>query len=145
MGVAGGKGKLDHGFWGNSTIPTEASFGARIRRTCQSHEIALETESSHTPRGIRVNAVDPGLIRTRLTQAAFDAPAVIKEYFRAIPMGRGGETHEVAKAAVFLASDWATYITGATLLVDGGQMCCKFGPWKDGEAEFVNGRWARLG
>ena len=95
------------------------------------------------PFGIRVNAVNPGLIRTRLTQAAFDAPAVIKDYFRAIPMGRGGETHEVAKAAVFLASDWASYITGATLLVDGGQMCCKFGPWKDAEAEFVKGRWAR--
>ena len=95
------------------------------------------------PFGIRVNAVNPGLIRTRLTQAAFDSPAVIKDYFRAIPMGRGGETHEVAKAAVFLASDWASYITGATLLVDGGQMCCKFGPWKDAESEFANGRWSR--
>jgi NAD(P)-dependent dehydrogenase (short-subunit alcohol dehydrogenase family) len=95
------------------------------------------------PYGIRVNAVNPGLIRTRLTQAAFDTPAVIKDYFRAIPMGRGGEPDEVAKAAVFLASDWASYITGATLLVDGGQMCCKFGPWKDGEAEFTEGHWRR--
>ena len=96
------------------------------------------------PFGIRVNAVNPGLIRTRLTQSAFDSPEVIREYFRAIPMGRGGEPSEVAKAAVFLASDWAGYITGATLLVDGGQMCCKFGPWKDGEAEFVDGAWRRV-
>ena len=96
------------------------------------------------PFGIRVNSVNPGLIRTRLTQAAFDTPAVIKDYFRAIPMGRGGEPDEVAKAAIFLASDWASYITGASLLVDGGQMCCKFGPWKDNEAEFVNGQWLRL-
>jgi NAD(P)-dependent dehydrogenase (short-subunit alcohol dehydrogenase family) len=96
------------------------------------------------PFGIRVNAVNPGLIRTRLTQAAFDSPPVIKEYFRAIPMGRGGQPEEVAKAAVFLASDWASYITGATLLVDGGQMCCKFGPWKDAEAEFTGGQWNRL-
>lgn len=95
------------------------------------------------PYGIRVNAVNPGLIQTRLTQAAFDQPAVIKEYFRAIPLGRGGQPPEVAKAAVFLASDWASYITGATLLVDGGQMCCKFGPWKDGEAEFQGGEWRR--
>lgn len=95
------------------------------------------------PFGIRVNAVNPGLIRTRLTQAAFDSPPVIKDYFRAIPMGRGGEPAEVAKAAVFLASDWASYITGATLLVDGGQLCCKFGPWKDDEAEFANGKWSR--
>ncbi|MBI2688272.1 MAG: SDR family oxidoreductase [Acidobacteria bacterium] len=96
------------------------------------------------PYGIRVNAVNPGLIRTRLTQAAFDSEPVIKDYFRAIPMGRGGEPEEVAKAAVFLASDWASYITGATLLVDGGQMCCKFGPWKDNEAEFANSQWRRL-
>ncbi|MFN0104903.1 MAG: SDR family NAD(P)-dependent oxidoreductase [Bryobacteraceae bacterium] len=95
------------------------------------------------PFGIRVNAVNPGLIRTRLTQAAFDSPPVIKDYFRAIPMGRGGEPDEVATAAIFLASDWASYITGATLLVDGGQMCCKFGPWKDAEAEFVDGHWSR--
>lgn len=96
------------------------------------------------PYGIRVNSVNPGLIRTRLTQAAFDSPPVIKDYFRAIPMGRGGEPDEVAKAAVFLASDWASYITGASLLVDGGQMCCKFGPWKDSEAEFTDGRWHLL-
>lgn len=70
------------------------------------------------PYGIRVNSVNPGLIRTRLTQAAFDSPPVIKDYFRAIPMGRGGEPDEVAKAAIFLASDWASHITGATLLVD---------------------------
>ena len=66
------------------------------------------------PYGIRVNAVNPGLIRTRLTAEAFNTESVIKEYFRAIPMGRGGEPEEVAKAAVFLASDWASYITGAT-------------------------------
>jgi len=96
------------------------------------------------PSGIRVNSVNPGLIRTRLTQASFETPAVVKDYFRAIPMGRGGEPAEVATAAVFLASDWASYITGASLLVDGGQMCCKFGPWKDESAEFVSGQWRRL-
>jgi NAD(P)-dependent dehydrogenase (short-subunit alcohol dehydrogenase family) len=95
------------------------------------------------PYGIRVNAVNPGLIRTRLTAEAFNTESVIKEYFRAIPMGRGGEPEEVAKAAVFLASDWASYITGTTLLVDGGQMACKFGPWREAEAEFVDGRWRR--
>lgn len=93
------------------------------------------------PYGIRVNSVNPGLIRTRLTKSSFDNPSVIKDYFRAIPMGRGGEPEEVAKAAVFLASDWASYITGASLLVDGGQMCCKFGPWHEDEAEFNGNRW----
>jgi NAD(P)-dependent dehydrogenase (short-subunit alcohol dehydrogenase family) len=93
------------------------------------------------PHGIRVNAVNPGLIRTRLTKGSFDDPSVLKDYFRAIPMGRGGEPTEVAKAAVFLASDWASYITGATLLVDGGQMCCKFGPWREADASFSVDRW----
>lgn len=95
------------------------------------------------PYGIRVNAVNPGLIRTRLTESAFLDEGVAKEYFRAIPLGRGGTPVEVARAAVFLASDWASYITGATLLVDGGQMACKFGPWRDGEADFSGGRWLK--
>lgn len=95
------------------------------------------------PFGIRVNAVNPGLIRTRLTAGSFNDESIIKEYFRAIPVGRGGDPEEVAKAAVFLASDWASYITGATLLVDGGQMACKFGPWRDSEAEFFQGAWHR--
>ena len=95
------------------------------------------------PYGIRVNAINPGLIQTRLTADSFNNEAVIKEYFRAIPMGRGGQPEEVAKAAVFLASDWASYITGSTLLVDGGQMACKFGPWRDTDAEFRDRRWQR--
>ena len=95
------------------------------------------------PDGIRVNAVNPGLIRTRLTESAFQDEVAIKEYFQAIPLGRGGGAEEVAKAAVFLASDWASYITGATLLVDGGQMACKFGPWREADAEFSDGRWQK--
>ena len=92
--------------------------------------------------GIRVNAVCPGLIRTRLTQPSFDNPAVIRDYFRHIALGRGGEPDEVAKAALFLASDLASYITGATLIVDGGQMAAKFGAWSEDRAEFVDGKWS---
>jgi NAD(P)-dependent dehydrogenase (short-subunit alcohol dehydrogenase family) len=93
------------------------------------------------PYGIRVNAVNPGLIRTRLTQAAFDDESIIKDYFRHVPLGRGGEPAEVARAVAFLASDEASFITGATLLVDGGQMAGKFGTWTEDNAEFSNGRW----
>lgn len=93
------------------------------------------------PFGIRVNSVNPGLIETRLTAASYENPAVLKDYFRAIPMGRGGKPEEVANAAAFLASDLASYITGASLLVDGGQMCCKFGTWSEETAEFAGGRW----
>jgi len=93
------------------------------------------------PWQIRVNAVCPGLIRTRLTAGAFSDPAVLKEYFRDIPLGRGGEAEDVANAAAFLASDLASYITGATLLVDGGQMASKFGVWNEDTADFVADHW----
>ena len=92
------------------------------------------------PYGIRVNAVCPGLIRTRLTSGHFAAPAV-KDYFRHIPLGRGGEPDEVAAASAFLASDLASYITGAALVVDGGQMATKYGTWDEDSAEFAGGRW----
>lgn len=93
------------------------------------------------PFGIRVNAVCPGLIRTRLTQRLFDNPAFLRNYFQHIPLGRGGEPEEVAAAIAFLASDLASYITGAALLVDGGQMASKFGTWDETSAEFTDGRW----
>jgi NAD(P)-dependent dehydrogenase (short-subunit alcohol dehydrogenase family) len=93
------------------------------------------------PFGIRVNAVCPGLIRTPLTKASFDNPSILKDYFRHLPLGRGGEPHEVANAVAFLASDLASYITGAALLVDGGQMASKFGTWNEDHASFVKDRW----
>ena len=93
------------------------------------------------PYGIRINAVCPGMIRTRLTQGLFDDKAAAREYFRHIPLGRGGEPSEVAQAAAFLASDLASFITGATLFVDGGQMATKFGPWREESAQFDNGHW----
>lgn len=93
------------------------------------------------PHGIRVNAVCPGLIRTRLTERHFSDPEILGDYFRHIPLGRGGEAEEVARASIFLASELASYITGATLFVDGGQMAAKFGTWTDAGAEFSGGRW----
>jgi NAD(P)-dependent dehydrogenase (short-subunit alcohol dehydrogenase family) len=93
------------------------------------------------PYGIRVNAVCPGLIRTRLTNTHFTTPEILKPYFQQIPLGRGGEAEEVARAVAFLASDAASYITGAALLVDGGQMTSKFGTWTEENAEFSGDRW----
>ncbi len=93
------------------------------------------------PYQIRINAVCPGLIRTRLTQSYFASPEVLKDYFRHIPLGRGGEPEEVAAASAFLASDLASFITGATLFIDGGQMAAKFGTWNEQAAEFCGDRW----
>jgi 3-oxoacyl-[acyl-carrier protein] reductase len=95
------------------------------------------------PYGIRVNAVCPGLIRTRLTRTTFSDRSALMSYFRDVPLGRGGEPEEVAHAVMFLASDLASYITGATLFVDGGQMASKFATWgKDGD-RFDGQRWIR--
>ena len=93
------------------------------------------------PYQIRVNAVCPGLIRTRLTERHFSSPAILKDYFRHIPLGRGGMPDEVGNASAFLASDLASYITGATLFVDGGQMASKFGTWNEDAADFRDGQW----
>jgi NAD(P)-dependent dehydrogenase (short-subunit alcohol dehydrogenase family) len=87
--------------------------------------------------------VCPGLIRTRLTAASFGNAETLSQYFRQIPLGRGGEPGEVAQAVLFLASDLASYITGATLLVDGGQMASKFGSWDATRDTFDGQRWFR--
>ncbi|MDW8258586.1 MAG: glucose 1-dehydrogenase [Gammaproteobacteria bacterium] len=70
---------------------------------------------------IRVNAVLPGLVMTELTKQGFASDPSKLEFFRSrIPMARAGEPEEIAKAVLFLASDDASYITGAALSVDGG-------------------------
>jgi len=75
-------------------------------------------------RNIRVNALSPGLINTQIwndiQKSAPDLQECLKYWQANIPMGRVGTSEEIAKAAVFLASDDASYVTGANFLVDGG-------------------------
>jgi len=73
------------------------------------------------PQGIRVNAICPGAIRTRISPAP--GSEIYKIQVAKTFLGRTGEVHEVGAAAVFLASDDASYITGAMLPVDGGWTC----------------------
>lgn len=70
--------------------------------------------------GIRVNAVAPGIIGTPRLVAAFDATGRGPEFADSVPMGRVGEPSEIAAVATFLASPLASYITGQTVLADGG-------------------------
>ena len=76
------------------------------------------------PHGIRVNVVAPGFVRTRLMQQSIDRAedraAAEAAMVRAVALGRIGTPEEIARVARFLASDEASYITGAALLVDGG-------------------------
>jgi 3-oxoacyl-[acyl-carrier protein] reductase len=69
--------------------------------------------------GVRVNAVQPGLIRTAMTEAM--RPDVWEGKLREIPMGRAGEPVEVANVALFLASDLSSYMTGCVLEIAGGR------------------------
>jgi 3-oxoacyl-[acyl-carrier protein] reductase len=69
--------------------------------------------------GIRVNSVAPGAVRTPRV-LAMSSDERLAESAKAIPLGRQGEPEEIASAVVFLASDQASYITGQTLVVDGG-------------------------
>ena len=69
------------------------------------------------PRGIRVNAVAPGITKTDMVAALPDE--MIKPLIATIPLGRIGEPEDVANAFVYLASDMASYVTGAVIPVDG--------------------------
>ncbi len=98
----------------NTRIAHTATKGGVIAMTRQ-----LAAEGAR--RGIRANCVSPGMIRTPATEGdllAVDHPMrSIEEH---IPLGRIGSAAEVVRAALFLASDEASYITGANLVVDGG-------------------------
>ncbi|WP_294238672.1 SDR family oxidoreductase [uncultured Sphingomonas sp.] len=72
------------------------------------------------PRGIRVNAIEPGMILTPMNAKAQEDATYRASLERNIPMGRAGQASEVADLAVFLASDKAKYITGARIVIDGG-------------------------
>ncbi|MBS0244789.1 MAG: glucose 1-dehydrogenase [Proteobacteria bacterium] len=72
------------------------------------------------PFNIRVNALCPGFVETALTARILKLPAFTKALVDKTPMRRLGEPDEIAKAAVFLASDESSFVTGAELVVDGG-------------------------
>ena len=98
----------------NTRIAHTATKGGVVAMTRQ-----LAAEGA--PLGIRANCVSPGMIRTPATEGdllAADHP--MAGIARSIPLGRVGEPHEVATCALFLASDDASYVTGANLMVDGG-------------------------
>ena len=69
--------------------------------------------------GVTANAIAPGYVDTPLVEYVKDLPQVYADTLRPIPMGRWGEPREIARVAVFLASDAGRFVTGHTLVVDG--------------------------
>ena len=71
-------------------------------------------------KGVTVNALCPGPFATDMNKQLLDDPEKYRAFVEKIPMGRWGELHEVAGAALFLCSDAASFVTGSALFVDGG-------------------------
>lgn len=72
--------------------------------------------------GVRSNAICPGLIKTKFSQALWSNDAIMQQVNHHLPLGRAAETNEVAGLAVYLAADASSYTTGAVLNADGGHM-----------------------
>jgi NAD(P)-dependent dehydrogenase (short-subunit alcohol dehydrogenase family) len=72
------------------------------------------------PQHIQVNAIAPGVIKTRLSSALWESPDLAEALTRSTPLGRLGEVDDVVGAALYLASSLSDYVTGEVLVVDGG-------------------------
>ncbi len=107
-------------------IASLASFVALYEVGCYSASkagVASLTKSlaiEWAPYGVCVNAIAPGVFRTALNQKLLDDTPRGREFLMRTPMKRFGQPEELAGAAVFLASDAATFVTGSVLVVDGG-------------------------
>jgi glucose 1-dehydrogenase len=72
------------------------------------------------PHRIRVNSIAPGAIRTPINRAAWETPEAYAKLMELVPYKRIGEPEDIGRAAVWLASDYADYVNGVSLIVDGG-------------------------
>jgi NAD(P)-dependent dehydrogenase (short-subunit alcohol dehydrogenase family) len=72
------------------------------------------------PHGVRSNAISPGLVRTPMSEAFYQAPGVVERREAVIPLRRIGKPDDIADVALFLASERARYVTGQEIIVDGG-------------------------
>jgi NAD(P)-dependent dehydrogenase (short-subunit alcohol dehydrogenase family) len=83
-------------------------------------QLARNLAQEFGPRQVRVNCIAPGLVRTDFARALWENPDTLKMVTSMTPLQRIGEPHEIAGAAVFLASPASTFVTGQAIVVDGG-------------------------
>jgi len=98
--------------WGGHVNYAASKGGMKLLMQTLAQEVAANS--------IRINAIAPGAIKTPINEKVWNDPKKLKALLKLIPYGRIGEPEDVAKAAVWLASDEADYITGTTLFIDGG-------------------------
>jgi glucose 1-dehydrogenase len=98
--------------WGGHANYATSKGGIKLMMESLAQEIA--------PHRIRVNGIAPGAIRTPINKSAWDTKAAYDQLMTLIPYGRIGEPEDIARAAVWLASDQSDYVVGSTLYVDGG-------------------------
>jgi glucose 1-dehydrogenase len=98
--------------WGGHANYAASKGGVMLLMKSMAQELA--------PLRIRINSICPGAIRTPINTAAWDTPEAYRSLLTLIPYQRIGEPDDIGRVAVFLASDQADYITGASIFVDGG-------------------------
>lgn len=117
--IARGRGSLVHiaSVSARNPQPSSGAYSAsKAGVVLMSQQLAYELG----PSGVRSNTVSPGLVRTPMTEAYYQAPGVAERRDAAIPLRRVARADDIADVALFLASDRARYITGADIVVDGG-------------------------
>ncbi|MCJ7799948.1 MAG: SDR family oxidoreductase, partial [Polaromonas sp.] len=83
-------------------------------------QLARNLAVEYGPHNVRVNCIAPGLIRTDFARALWEDPEMLKSRTDTTPLRRIGEPDEIAGAAVFLASQAGSFVTGQSIVVDGG-------------------------
>ncbi len=98
--------------WGGHVNYAASKGGVMLLMKSMAQELA--------PKKIRVNSIAPGAIKTPINRGAWETPEAEAELLKLIPDGRVGVPEDIARTAVWLASDASDYVTGTTLFVDGG-------------------------
>ncbi|MDQ8756249.1 SDR family oxidoreductase [Sphingosinicella sp. LHD-64] len=101
-------------------LTSSTMIGAYNISKAADFQLARNLAAEFGPSGVRVNCIAPGLVKTDFARALWENPDTLKAVTRHTPLRRIGEPHEIAGAAVFLASPASTFMTGQTIIVDGG-------------------------
>ena len=101
-------------------LTSSTMIGAYNISKAADFQLARNLAAEFGPSGVRVNCIAPGLVRTDFARALWENSDTLKAVTRGTPMRRIGEPHEIAGAAVYLASPASTFMTGQTIVVDGG-------------------------